>query len=237
MYLLLTIMPITMNKNRPELISYLTLRKTVGILGIALPFILIIGSMMFGDCKEVQKSISAYYHTGMRDVFVGIICTIALFLFAYKGYDRKDTIASSLASVFALCVAFFPTSVSGPFTSCITGPFDNGTTPAIHFGSAGLLFIILSYFSLCLFTRKKDPVTRRKLIRNKFYKVFGFGMLVCLVLIGLYYFYLEDQLISLQKYDPIFWLETLTMWFFGASWLIKGETILTDPETEIQTNS
>ncbi len=219
-------------KTRPELISYLTLRKTVGIQGILLPLIMIAGSFILGDCREIQKSISAYYHTNMRNMFVGIISAIALFLFAYKGYDRKDGIAGSLGGIFALCVAFFPASVSAPFTVCIPGPIDNGIIHTIHFISAGLFFIVLSYFSLFLFTRKKPPVTKRKIIRNRFYCAFGGGILFCLALMILYYFYMEDRFPPLQKYDPIFWLEALAMWCFGASWLIKGETILKDPEAE-----
>jgi len=224
-------------RERPEVISYLNLRKTVGILGILLPLVMIGGSIIFGTCEEVQKSISAYYHTNMRNVFVGTVCAIALFLFVYKGYNRKDAITGTLGGIFALCVAFFPTSVSEPFTNCIPGAIDNGIIHIIHFVSAGLFFLILAFFSLFLFTKKRAPVTKRKLIRNKLYYGFGSGILVCLVLIMLYYFFLEDRFTSLQKYDPIFWLETLAMWCFGASWLIKGETILTDPEPSTLTKS
>lgn len=56
--------------NKQLVISYLTLRKTIGILGIFLPLTLVIGSILFGDCITIQQSISNYYHTNMRDVFV-----------------------------------------------------------------------------------------------------------------------------------------------------------------------
>ena len=215
----------------PELISYKALRRAVGILGVSLPVLLIIGSVSCGGCMEVQSSISAYYHTNMRNIFVGILCAIALFLFSYKGYDKRDAIAGRLACLFALGVAFCPTSVSGPFSICIPEPIDNGVISTIHFVSAALFFIVLSYFSICLFTIKKEQPTERKLLRNKFYRTFGYGMLLCLVLIALYAFCLKDKCPDLQECDPIFWLETLALWLFGISWLIKGETILTDPET------
>ncbi len=224
-------------RERPEVISYLNLRKTVGILGILLPLTMIVGSIIFGDCEEVQNSISAYYHTNMRNVFVGVICAIALFLFAYKGYNKRDAIAGTLGGIFALCVAFFPTSVSEPYTNCISGPINNGIIHIVHIVSAGLFFLVLACFSLFLFTKKQVPVTKRKLLRNKFYYGFGTGILVCLGLIILYFLFLEDRYTSLQRYNPIFWLETLAMWFFGASWLIKGETILTDPGSKSITNS
>lgn len=40
-------------------------------------------------------------YTGMRDVFVGALCAIAVFLRSYRGYDRRDHIAGNLACVFA----------------------------------------------------------------------------------------------------------------------------------------
>lgn len=104
----------------PQLISYLTLRKAVGILGIIFPIVLIVGSVICCGCSEVQSSISAYYHTGMRNLFVGLLCAIGLFLFAYRGYDSADAITGNIACLFALGVAFFPTSFDGPLTSVVT---------------------------------------------------------------------------------------------------------------------
>jgi hypothetical protein len=93
-------------------VSYLTLRKAVGMLGIAMPFIVSLGGMLiFRD--GIQSSISSYYHTGMRDVLVGILWTIGFFLYSYKGYERVDNIAGNLACVFAVGVSLFPTTADG----------------------------------------------------------------------------------------------------------------------------
>jgi uncharacterized protein (DUF1330 family) len=219
------------SRDNPALISYKALRRAVGILGISLPVILIAGSMIFGGCMEIQSSISAYYHTNMRNIFVGIICAIALFMFAYKGYDRRDAIAGKLACLFALGVAFFPTSVGEPLSKCIPGCIDKGVFSTIHFISAALFFLVLSYFSICLFTIKKEPVTERKILRNKLYRISGYGMLVCLALIALYAFWLKKFSPALQNYDPIFWLEFLALCLFGGSWLLKGEAMLKDTES------
>ena len=54
-------------------LSYLGLRKAVGIIGTALPFVLAIGNLLFLEHLEIQASISAYYHTHMRNVLVGKI--------------------------------------------------------------------------------------------------------------------------------------------------------------------
>ena len=75
--------PLPSKDKPPEIISYYTMRRAIGILGITFPLILLAGSSLFGECREVQLSISAYYHTNMRNTFVGFNCAVALFLFAY----------------------------------------------------------------------------------------------------------------------------------------------------------
>ncbi|MDZ7633560.1 MAG: hypothetical protein U5L72_03595 [Bacteroidales bacterium] len=88
--------------------SYLSLRKSVGWIGILLPFVLVFGHIcyLFGG-DRLLNNLSVYYHTGMRDFFVGAICAIALFLFFYRGYDRWDNISANVAGFFALGIAFF----------------------------------------------------------------------------------------------------------------------------------
>jgi hypothetical protein len=197
------------------LVSYLTLRRVVGVLGIALPVILALWGFALCHCVEFQSSISAYYGLRTRDVFVGTLFTIGWFLFTYRGYERKDSVAGNLACVFALGVALFP---------------DSGTTieRTIHFVSAFSLLSVLSYFSLCLFTKSGGSPTPRKKVRNRIYTACGVSILLCIALIGLYYWRLQDSALSTLK--PVFWLESLALWAFGISWFVKGETLFKDVE-------
>jgi hypothetical protein len=165
----------------------------------------------------------------MRNLYVGILCAIALFLFSYKGYDRIDSIAGNLACIFALLIAFFPTSVTEPLTPCILSPYENKISSSIHFFSAGGFFVILAYFSIFLFTKKEPKPTKMKLKRNKIYRICGYIIFGCILIMAVI-FLLErlNRGQGLKKYDPIIWLETLALWAFGISWLVKGNTILTD---------
>ncbi|MEX0988668.1 MAG: hypothetical protein WD052_14415 [Bacteroidales bacterium] len=217
------------NVSDPKLISYLTLRRAVGILGVAFPIVLVTGSILIGNCDEVQSSISAYYHTMMRNIFVGLLCAIALFLYAYKGYNKADSIAGNLGCIFALGVAFFPTSITEPLSACIPEPVENNIISTIHFASAAGLFLVLSFFSIVLFTKKGDNPTKMKIKRNMLFRICGYIMLASIGLIALYSgFSSNKRVASFQEYDPIFWLETLALWAFGLSWLVKGRTIMTD---------
>ena len=61
--------------------SYIALRQAVGWIGALLPFVMMFGVVLIFDGQFTERSISYYYHTGMRDVFVGALCAIGLFLF------------------------------------------------------------------------------------------------------------------------------------------------------------
>ena len=223
----------TPKKINPQLISYITLRKTVGILGILFPVVIVVGSVIIGECDEILGNLSTYYHTNMRNLFVGILCAIALFLFAYKGYERIDSIAGNVACVFALLVAFFPTSVTESVTPCILGPYENKISSSIHFFSAGGFFLVMAYFSLFLFTKKEPKSTKMKLKRNKLYRICGYIILGCIFLMAV--LFLCERLhwwTGIQKYHPIIWLETMTLWAFGISWLVKGNTIMIDKKVK-----
>ena len=99
----------------------------------------------------------------------------------------------------------------------------------MHFASAAALFLVLSYFSLILFTKSGPAQTPQKKRRNRIYRVCGVVMLLCIISIGLYSWLLDDTAVS--SLNPVFWLESFMLWAFGISWFVKGETLLRDPTT------
>lgn len=223
------------NNDNPQLISYKLLRQLIGLLGIILPVLLVVGAFYYGNCEIVQSSISDYYHTKMRNILVGVLCAVAFFMFTYKGYDIRDSIAGNLACIFAIGVAFFPTGVdtlSECAEQCI---IYEDWIKTVHFTFAGLFFATLIYFSLFLFTESKTPkheleAPKRK--RNIIFKTCAYVMIACVVLIALYFFFLKEKYPELHHLDPVFWLESIALWAFGISWLTKGQFILKDKDGE-----
>ena len=216
------------NQPNPQIISYMLLRQLVGLMGIILPVLLIVGAFYYGDCDIVQSSISDYYHTKMRNILVGVLCAVALFMFAYKGYDKRDSVAGNLACIFAVGVAFFPTGVdtlSECAEQCIVY---EDWVETFHFAFAGLFFSVLIYFSLFLFTQSNDVSNLQKRKRNTIYKCCAYVMIACVALIALYFFVLKDKYPELAHLDPVFWLEAIALWAFGISWLTKGQFIFKD---------
>jgi hypothetical protein len=210
--------------NDSLVVSYLTLRQFIGVLGMSLPFILALGGQwLFG--QELQRSLSHYYHTGMRDVFVGTLCAIGVFLLSYRGPEQKDSIAGNLACIFAIGLAFFPTSPEETPTS------SDIAIGRVHLALATAFFLTLIYFSLFLFT-KTDPTktpTREKLIRNRVYRLCGYTMLASLGLLVIGLAVLpEEVLVRMKDLKPVFWVESIAVFAFGVSWFIKGEVLWKD---------
>lgn len=210
----------------PLVISYMTLRKAVGAIGIALPFVLAFGNMILFDSPGIQESISRYYYTGMRDVLVGSVCAIAVFMISYHGPERADDISGDFACLFALGVALFPVA---PLPPAEPSPVEKWIG-ALHHFSAACLFLTLAYFSLVLFRKKAPQPTVQKLQRNNVYLGCGAIILACIAAIVLIKLLADGS--RIMRFSPVFWLEALAIVAFGFSWLTKGEAILADEEQQ-----
>ena len=208
-------------------LSYLQLRKAVGIIGVALPLVLALGNLALHGCG-VQDSMSAYYYTGMRNVFVGSMWAIGVFMFSTKGYDRWDEVAGIFASIFAIGVSLFPTTPSG-CTTCRQKSIGD-----VHLACAALLFLTLACMSIRLFTKTAPggSPTPQKLWRNRIYRVCGCVIIACVALCAVVK--LPHIRPVVEGFKPTFWLESLAVVAFGLSWLVKGETILKDQDLPAQ---
>jgi hypothetical protein len=206
--------------NNPLVLSYLGLRKAVGIIGLALPFALVLGKVAFG-MPGIESSISSYYYTIMGDVFVGSLCAIGVFLITYRGYEHVDEVAGKLAALFSIGTALLPTQPINPTSGQIL-------VGRLHIILACSLFLTLAFFALVLF-RKTNPnkvPTPQKIQRNSIYSACGYGILFCITLALALNFVPESS--PIFYYSPLFWLESAAILLFGISWLVKGEAILKD---------
>lgn len=201
------------------IISYLTLRKILGLLGISMVPLLIIGTVAIDHSNHIEVSVSAYYYTSMRNALIGILCCMSLFLLSYHGYERIDSVISKLAGLFALGIAFFPTS---------PGDSKDDLVSVLHYVCSGIFFFLLSYMSIFLFTKSAGHKTKDKMKRDRLYRVCGIVMAASVICIPLDGIPAIHDKISFLKPTLIF--ETLALSAFGFSWIIKGEFLLRDKE-------
>src|SRR5262249_4541249 len=125
----------------PVVLSYRAMRRSVGILALALPLGAALPILI---CNVVPNSISAFYWLGLRNYLVGSLCAVAMFQFASRGYDPQDVAAGIFSALCAVGVAFFPTAPehATPHQKLIG---------SVHYTFATLLFLTLTYFCLFLF--------------------------------------------------------------------------------------
>jgi hypothetical protein len=128
--------------------TYLYLRVGLVALALFLGASLVI-EMAFGDTRWLG-SISAYYYTPVRSVFVGTLVAMGVCLVAIKGRDQpREDLMLNLAGMCAPVVALVPTPLEdsdacGAATRCVPGPFvpgvENNVQALLVVGVVGILF-------------------------------------------------------------------------------------------------
>lgn len=216
------------NQSNAQVISYLTLREMIGIIGISLPFLLMLGTYLYDDCSPAfQYSISHYYYTKMHILFVGLLCVLGAFLITYKGNQGESNI-STIAGILAILVSVFPDDTvnylrnSSNCSFVTLQPFGDNV-PRVHLISAACLFISFAIICAFYFTKPDvpncDPIKKKR--RNFVYRICSAGILLSIFLIFLYIKNIIPIPQGIKKYF-VLTFETTALFFFGLSWLLKG---------------
>jgi hypothetical protein len=203
------------------------MRRLIGILGIALPIIIVFGGFIQSGFV-IQGSLSGYYYTNMHDFFVGLLCGVSLFLLSYKGYEKIDDFVANMSGIFALGIIIFPTSMyCGKVVKVGMFLSDDNISEYIHLTFGALFFLSLSFNSMYLFT-KREPrgPSKEKKRRNIIYRFCGFVMILTILCMIIYTLFLRDT--PLSKIYPVLILESIALVAFGISWLVKGNTLFKD---------
>lgn len=215
------------------------LRKAIGLIGFCLPFALLLGVVAFD--VPMQHSISRFFFTGLRDIFVIAMGGVGVFLIAYHGHDPEadewltDWRVSTVAGVAALGVALIPTLCD---ITCYEPPtladrliVSEAWQGALHSGAAGIFLSSLAVMCICLFTRTDavDPPPD-KLRRNRLFRACGAVILTMVAALFLFKLVLRDLGLSWDTaWHFTFWAESVAVWAFGTAWLVKGEALRNAP--------
>lgn len=205
--------------------SYYRVRRLLGYLGFLLPMLLIVG--VFLPVVDMKPSISDFYHTVLRDLFVGVLITMGVFLVSYQGYERKegepfsDNVLATVAGIMAFGVALFPNETADQievtFAQTIMGL---KYTSLAHYVCAIVFLFCLGAFCFVRFAQTSNLSRRKTYTRCGWIivasAVFAVGFsVVKLSGVEPYKSYVDD-------YALVFWAETIAVWSFSYAWLIKG---------------
>ncbi|HEY5854547.1 MAG TPA: hypothetical protein VIW24_10990 [Aldersonia sp.] len=136
-------------------------------MGVLLPIVLIVVDLaLLGEsCLRVRDSLSAYYHSGARDIFVIGLGIVGFLLASYKITRRSLANGLSLvAGLAAITVAIFPTRLpdtvecgSGeptPTLAPLQIALGEEPTGIVHHSAAAVVFTM--FVSLCVNTALHD---------------------------------------------------------------------------------
>jgi hypothetical protein len=207
-------------------ISYMFLRQIVGGIGTLLPIVLLVG-VAISSTQPRPDSMSGYYYTDMRNIFVGALCALGVFLGAYDGYDDVDRWITNIAGLGAIGVAFCPTKpavcVAGaracPASSVARLSTSQQAVGDIHVFFAAATFIMLGLMALRF---ARGGKTQRYRGENLIYRASGITILSCVILAVL------SNLLpaSVNAHWPLLFIfEAVAVFSFGFSWFVKGRTM------------
>lgn len=191
--------------------TVMRLRLGVGVIGVLLPLALPLGNWIAArlDGRTGEDawpgSMSGAYYTSTRDIFVGALCALGIFLIVYR-YNKLNDVMGTIAGTCALGVALFPTAPGSG------GDIGRQTISVFH--QIFAVALLTSMAAFCLFMYRAPGVKERSYVRRP-YLVAGVLILAFMALaaaaaatkVG------DDWLIT-----PLYLCEWLSVWSFGFAW-------------------
>ena len=213
------------DKRRAVVKSYYRVRQALGYLGFSLPFLLIFTGLL--SRSGLEPSVSDFFHTLSRDVFVGALFSIGTFLLVYEGYDRQegesftDNWLSSVAGIAVFGVALFPNeSPTGDVASLSQHLVGIHLSPIIHYSSCFIFFYCMGHFCMFRFSKTND------LKRRRIYRTCAWTIVGCCAALAVASIWKKNgppvMTDFVLGYDVVFWIEAVGMWAFSFAWIVKG---------------
>jgi hypothetical protein len=216
--------------------SYLLIRMIVGIIGVLLPIALIVGEAFFlRGGVHVRGSLSAYYHTSMRDLFVASLCVTGFLLATYMaGKSDAEFWSSLVAGVAVFGVVFFPTQrphLSAGVPRCGSTPMPEGCSPiqqrfgehlvaVVHFGCAAVFILSLAFICLFIFAGREKEHKQNAAMTAVMYACGGTIVVAVAVAVvgGLAH-------VTIGELTPLYIAEVVSVWAFGVAWFLKSRDL------------
>lgn len=193
-------------------LTYLTVRIGAALVALIFPLVLWFGGLV--QDIELQDSMSSYYHAergSMRDWFVGILFTIGIILYLYKGYTRLENIVLNVAGALALMVALIPMA---------WGCGDDCPRFSLH-GTLALGFFLCIAF-VCIFCAAETLEHLEDEQAAARYRRAYFWLGVAMIISPLIAVVLN---VVLRADAFVFFVELVGVWVFSIFWWVKAHEI------------
>jgi hypothetical protein len=171
---------------------------------------------------DFKGSLSAYYHTPVRDLFVGALCVTGIALMTYFGGERRtfNFWVTMVAGLAVIGVAFLPTGRPDPEVidpTQLQVAFGEEAVATLHFICAGIF--ILSLAAICFFAFARHEQGHGHTARAKVHRTCGLLILAAVAWVGI------GQVIDvhLLGFTPLYVGEAVSVYAFGVSWLVMAQ--------------
>jgi hypothetical protein len=202
--------------------SFMIMRIGSGLLAFVLPLLLVGIGWWLDDDPVPLGSLSEYYYSGAREVFVGVLCALAVFLLAYKVIELSlENILSMLAAALVVVVVAFPTGAPRRITDLTPLQEELGESfvETVHFLAAAAFIGALAVISF-FFGVREARRAQSGMLSPAFWRRWHFGCALAIVVAIVWI------LVTLRaEWAPdnsLFYGEVVAVWAFAASWLTKG---------------
>jgi hypothetical protein len=205
--------------------SFLIMRTFVGVLGIALPILLVLVDGVWFDAGPLRESLSAYYYSGARELFVGGLSAIGVFLMTYKVAEvNLDNTLSLVAGVTIVVVALFPTSRPSELIglTALQDRLGESFVAGLHFFAAALFILSLAVISYFFGKREGKPRKGRPPHRRSLRFWRNFHWICAALILAAFVWSGVTELTDSGPARSLLYGEVVAVWAFSASWLWKG---------------
>ncbi|WP_102126545.1 hypothetical protein [Deinococcus planocerae] len=215
-------------------VSYLGLRKWIGVIGLLLPAVVWTISRLDGLPASVYDTISAHYYTRARDLFVGAMALVGTLIFFYRSPHPWDNLAARVAGVAAVLIGLLPVEPpQGVRADPLSLAQGLHALPVTTFFGLGIYLVGVS-FRRTSFRQATGPVPferktareleedhPRKRLRNRIYVWCAAVMAVgSLLLLAENLLMNEFAWLRGRRFLP----ESAVVMAFAFAWLVKGQT-------------
>ena len=187
--------------------TYFVLRMVIAGGAVALPPALLVWAVVDRRVDAVN-SLSAFYYTPARGLFVGTLVAMGVALVAYRGYTRGENRLLNAAGALAMVVALFPTE----------DPALRGlnVVSVIH-AVAAVSFFVLAALSILFYGQQTISSIPNQDLQRSY--LLGYRILVVLLLL-----LPALALLIAWVMDSTMWLflvETAALYAFATFWIVK----------------
>lgn len=196
--------------------TYTHLRLGMSTMGFLFPILLLFAGFWL-DIPQ-QPSLSAYYHAHdkTRDIFVGLLVAIGIFLYLYQGDTRLEDWLLNGAGIGAIGVAGFEMAKGNSCATLNLGFSLHGLFASIFFATISCACFHVAWWP------KHDNLGKYLAHHKLLYSICAVVMLTSLALTLVYALWLPlVTKVLLCSYHFIFYIETIGIWGFAAFWLLR----------------